>query len=234
MDNFSFRAFENRDRLHLAASELCAETLRSAQDKNGQAVFVGAGGTTPAPIYSRLRKTDLSWSNVTIGLTDERWTSPGRPGSNAQLISEALLQGPAAAARFLPLVRNTNTSLEEAVETANATYRTAMPDCDLMVLGMGEDAHTLSWFPGSDGVEFAMAPDADKWVAAIDATNIPAAGNYPIRLTLTASAVASAKTCLLVITGAKKRKVLETSTQKTPIKRLAAISSAPILTYWAP
>ncbi|MEM8635502.1 MAG: 6-phosphogluconolactonase [Pseudomonadota bacterium] len=234
MDNFSFRAFENRDRLHLAASELCAKTLRSALDERKQAVFVGAGGTTPTPIYNRLQQADLNWSDITIGLTDERWTSPNRPGSNAHLMSESLLQGPAAAARFLPLVRDTDTSLVEAVDTANATYRSAMPDCDLMVLGMGEDAHALSWFPGSDGVEFAMDPDADKWVAAIDATNIPAAGNYPIRLTLTASAVASAKTCLLVITGAKKRKVLETSTQKTPIKRLAAISSAPILTYWAP
>ena len=79
------------------------ETLGQAVIANGRAVFAGPGGSTPSPVYARLAQADIGWSKIAVTLVDERYVPETSPESNARLIRDVLLQGPAAAARFVPL-----------------------------------------------------------------------------------------------------------------------------------
>ncbi len=79
------------------------ETLAAAVIANGKALFAGPGGTTPSPIYAHLARADIGWDRIAVTLVDERHVPETSPDSNARLIRDVLLQGPAAAARFIPL-----------------------------------------------------------------------------------------------------------------------------------
>ena len=79
------------------------ETLAAAVLANGRALFAGPGGSTPSPVYARLARADLAWSNIAVTLVDERYVPEISTESNARLIRDVLLKGPAAAATFVPL-----------------------------------------------------------------------------------------------------------------------------------
>ena len=73
-------------------------------ESRGQAVLAVSGGSTPARFFSVLgRRKDIDWSRVTVTLVDERWVDETSNRSNALLVNEKLLQGPAASAHFVPL-----------------------------------------------------------------------------------------------------------------------------------
>ena len=76
-------------------SEACAGRLASALGEglstNNKALFAGAGGSTPSPIYQRLAQADLDWSRVAVTLVDERHVPESSPDSNARLMRETLL-----------------------------------------------------------------------------------------------------------------------------------------------
>ncbi|MEM7663574.1 MAG: 6-phosphogluconolactonase [Pseudomonadota bacterium] len=234
MDRFKLHVFETRDALHRAASEYCTEQLESALEDKQSAVFIGAGGTTPGPIYRQLSRKRLDWTKITVGITDERCVPPDHPKSNERLMRESLMQNKASDAKFLSMVGDGRLTIAQQVAQANTSYGEAIAICDLMLIGMGTDGHTLSWFPDVRGLEEVMAHDAIDWVAHIDASNSPVAGDESDRLTLTARAVKATRSCLLVITGDEKRRVLESGLETAPIERFAALCNQPVETYWAP
>jgi 6-phosphogluconolactonase len=86
-----------------ACAERLTDTLAAAIAETGKAVFAGSGGSTPTPIYRVMSGTDLDWSKVAVTLIDERYVPETSPDSNAALIKQTLMTGPAAAARFVPL-----------------------------------------------------------------------------------------------------------------------------------
>ena len=80
------------------------ETLGAAVIANGKALFAGPGGSTPSPVYARLAQADIGWSDIAVTLVDERYVPETSPESNARLIRDVLLQGPAAAGDLHPAV----------------------------------------------------------------------------------------------------------------------------------
>ncbi|TAM09084.1 MAG: 6-phosphogluconolactonase, partial [Rhodanobacter sp.] len=132
-----------------ALAERVAAQLRDGIAARGRALVAVSGGTTPAAFFAELARQVLDWARVTVTLVDERWVPDTDPRSNAKLVKETLLQGPAAAATFVPLY--TGAATPEAGLADAATRIAALPlPFDAVLLGMGDDGHTASFFPGGD------------------------------------------------------------------------------------
>lgn len=133
------------------------ETMGAAVIANGKALFAGPGGSTPSPVYARLAQADIGWDRIAVTLVDERYVPETSPESNARLIKDVLLHGPAAQARFIPLYTSQIT-----VDRAAAVAAHALADAggrfDAVLLGMGEDGHICSMFPESPTLKTLLTP----------------------------------------------------------------------------
>ena len=210
-----FKTFESKAALQAAAADWLANALRDAIARRGSAVFMGSGGTTPGPIYEALSTEDLDWDSVHVGLCDERWVDDTHPASNGAMLERTLLQNKAALASYTPM-KVAGDDPFKAVEVVNELYLEAGLT-DVMLLGMGPDAHTLSWFAGAEGYDDAVNPDTTSIVAAVKAIESDVTGPNLLRMTLTQPSVAYARNVLLLITGAKKREVFETAPADAPV-----------------
>lgn len=202
-----FVAFESKVDLQTAAAEWIEQRLTEAIARRGHASFLCAGGRTPAPIYAELSQTEIDWSAVTIGLTDERWVDEDHPASNSAMVRKTLLNGAVTEATYIPMKLPIRDAFE-AVEEVNHLYAD-MGVSDVMLLGMGPDAHTLSWFEGGKGYDQAVDPLNTSLVAAVEAIESDVTGPNTTRMTLTQRCVANSRNVLLLITGREKRKVFE-------------------------
>src|SRR5690606_4693388 len=132
------------------AVEVIAGAIVRALDRGDRARLLLSGGSTPLPVLRALAQAALEWPRIDIGLVDERDVAAGDDDSNAQLVRESLLLPLAAeghAVRFHPL-RERAPSAADAVALANADP-CVDPAGAVVVLGMGEDGHTASLFPGA-------------------------------------------------------------------------------------
>lgn len=170
-----------------------AATLRAAVRARGRATLVVSGGQTPRLYLPVLARQRLPWSRVKVTLTDERWVRPPHPQSNETLIRTRLLRGPARAARLVPLraVGPHVAAAHGAIERALA--RLPWP-ADLVLLGMGDDGHVASLFPGD--------PALHRRAGRAVAVPRPQAG-FP-RCSLTLRTLGRARRTLLVLTGTDK------------------------------
>lgn len=231
-------AFDSHAMLFAAAHAFCLGALENALKDNGQATFLGAGGSTPAPLYNLLSAAPIAWQAVSIGLTDERWVPHSHPASNSTMLGNTLLQNEAAKAHFTSMVPNTETLVEtptqaDLAEIENAYARLSIAP-DLVVLGMGPDAHTLSWFPGAQGLSDALNPETSVSVASIKAQQTETTGDITSRITLTYPILTRAKYILLLITGEEKRRTLEGAGIDTPVQHMMRAAGDRLAIYWAP
>ncbi len=190
-----------------------AQRLAAAVEARGQALLCVSGGKSPVPLFQALSGLPLPWSQVTITLVDERCVPAEHADSNAALVRQHLLQGPAAAARFLAWVPPTHTRVQRPawaqaradyaawVEALNTQLAPLWP-ADVVVLGMGLDGHTASIFGQGEGMAEALSTSA-----LVVATRPPHAPHD--RLTLSLSALSSARHRVLQVSGAAKRQVLQ-------------------------
>lgn len=163
-----------------------------------------SGGSTPIMAYRHLAQADLNWSKVHTGLVDDRWVPPEHPKSNEGMLRQEMT---AQATKNLVSMWEDTESPFNSVDAITQRYQSLL-DIDVAVLGMGVDGHTASWFPDSDGVQAALNINNPAPIAAIDATGSEVAGDTPLRITLTLSAVAKAKHVILMIFGKEKGDLL--------------------------
>jgi 6-phosphogluconolactonase len=208
------RNFPDGAALAPAFAQWTAERLAAAIATRGAALLVVSGGTTPLHYFEALSRQSLDWSRVAITLADERRVADDSPRSNARLVREALLKGPAAAASFVPLA-DARLSADQELAAANARIAALPSPADLVVLGMGEDGHTASWFPDGEGLTEAMDPAARMLVAPISAPDAPEP-----RLTLTGRAILRARAIALQIEGPAKLATLDKALAKGPIQAM--------------
>ena len=221
------------DWIHAAAADM-ERCLAAELAAHGHARMLLSGGTTPAPVYAQLAVAPLDWNRVTVGLVDERWLSPRDSASNARLVREHLLDR-ADVGRFEPLVRE-GLSLAESVHAANLEARHA-PEACLAILGMGNDGHTASLFPGAEGLERVLA--CTQPYAALDATGCPVAGDWPLRITLTPAGLARTRQRLLLLRGKAKREVFARALEaddllELPIRAAIGTGAGPLRVHWCP
>lgn len=218
------RDFPSSESLAEAFAEWSASLLQEAVAAHGEATLIVSGGKTPELYFERLSHQAIDWSRVNVTLADERRVSENSPRSNAKLVREHLLQNRAAEARFTPLADNRLSPEQELVAAQARIARLPLP-ADLVVLGMGDNGHTASWFPGGDNLEAAINPGERALVLPM---NAPDAAEP--RLTLTARVILRAQAIALHIEGEEKRAVLKKALGEGPTEELpirAVLRGAP-------
>ncbi|KTC68927.1 6-phosphogluconolactonase [Legionella birminghamensis] len=193
--------FDNREILNQEFAQKLVQVLEEAIEARGAAYLAVSGGKTPAELYEVMGYKDLNWKAVTIILIDERWDAEDKKDSNAWMLRSCLLKNKAAAARFISLHTN-NPSIEEAVEEAEKQLA-AIPMFDAVLLGMGEDGHTASLFPGSRELEYALS-NAAKDVIALTPVHAPFQ-----RITLTKPRLLRTRKLFLHLVGDSKLAVFQ-------------------------
>lgn len=175
----------------LAADLVLAAIDRALGERGGRADIALAGGTTPALLYDELTRRRADWSGVHLWIGDERCVPHDHPDSNVRLAYEHL-PAPGAVLHAPPPVGTP--------ELRAAAYAAQLKDyvLDLVLLGLGEDAHTASLFPGNAALE-----DARTVVPVHDAPKPP-----PERITLGLGVLSAAKARIMLVTGAGKRDAL--------------------------
>ncbi len=221
--------FVDSDALAFALARAVASDLVRAIAARGTALLAVSGGRTPLKFFRALAQQQLAWDKVTITLVDERWVPPTHERSNAALVLANLLRGDAAAAKFTPLYEPGASDPESALAEVSARIgRLALP-CDAVVLGMGDDGHTASFFPGGDHLAAALDPHGKARVLPMRA---PGAGEP--RITLTLPVLVDAHALYLHIEGTRKHEVLRAaeSNDSLPISAVLHYARVPVQIYW--
>jgi 6-phosphogluconolactonase len=215
--------FSDRDSLADAAAAALADALKFP----GPTSLVAAGGSTPSATYRRLSAMDLDWSRVTVTLGDERWVDASAAESNERMIRETLLQHHAEAARFLPL-KGHGAGPDDDASAIEPELRRLAP-FSAVLLGMGEDGHVASLFPGNP------SPAPDRWCVGVAMSGL---APFVPRITLTPLALLATRSLVLQITGPAKRTIVEQvlagDSVDLPVAQVLRQASTPVRVLWAP
>ncbi|MCX7513284.1 6-phosphogluconolactonase [Frateuria sp. STR12] len=232
--NVSIHNFTDGRALAVALAERVADRLRAGLVERDFALLAVSGGRTPLQFFDLLSQATLDWSRVQVTLVDERWVDGDDPRSNARLVREHLLQNAAAAARFVPLYTGDATPEEGQPEAGRRVHALPLP-FDAVVLGMGLDGHTASFFPGGDQLEAALDLNLPNGAVPMRA---PGAGEP--RITLTLSTLLETRHLFLHIEGEAKRDVLAQArlgggdAAHYPVRAVLERSPVPLAVYWCP
>lgn len=226
------RKFDSIDELAPALSAEVAAELRAGIASRGRASLVVPGGRTPGPFFRVLRDAVLDWPAVDVTLTDERCVPEHDPDSNAAQVRSALVSGNAAGARFHPLH-------DESLPPADAASRIweslrALPrPFDAVVLGMGEDGHFASLFPGDPSLPVALDPRSAPGCVMMQAPTAPRQ-----RISLNLAALLQTRRLFLLVTGSAKRSLLLDAARDMQGRWLVSVLMAqrnPVAeVYWTP
>ena len=210
-----------------------AADLAAALALRPYAGLVVSGGRTPALMFAHLARQALDWPRVQITLADERWVSAADPASNEALVRASLLRERAAAAHLIGLKNDAPTPAEGAARAWIAL--SAMPrPFDVVVLGIGDDGHTASLFPGSAGLAVALDAKAPPGCVAMEPQGAP----HP-RLSLNLAALLHSRRVCLQISGAHKWQVYQRALAAGPIgdlpvRAILQQGTVPVDVYWCP
>ncbi len=220
-----FQEYADRDMLAIDVANALAGDIESALLHDEKVALAVPGGTTPGPVFDGLCAADLEWDRVRVLPTDERCVARDDHRSNEKLIRERLLTNRASVAEYVPLYvpdRNPEDALAEI-----ETLITPVLPLSVLVLGMGEDMHTASLFPGMAGLEAALDSHAPKLaVARTEVQPEP-------RITLTAPVLDGALSKHLIIFGAAKRDALDRALGLPPEEAPIAAVLSGMTVHWA-
>lgn len=218
--------FADTDQLDEALAEHLAQRLRADIDREGHASLAVSGGSTPTGMFRKLSSCELDWARVWLTLVDERCVATDSPASNERLLRENLLQGGAAQAHFISLA---DQGAQGIPALSRALHSMPRP-FSAVVLGMGEDGHTASWFPGAANLATLLDPTSPADVAE----TVPVTAPHP-RLTLTLAAVLKSREILIHITGDAKKALLENARAgQHPVAAVLQQTTTPASIWWAP
>jgi 6-phosphogluconolactonase len=190
-----------------AAASWTADRIRAAVGERRACYLALAGGETPRGCYERLAlppyRDALPWKSVFVYWSDERQVPLDDPASNYAMAKAALLDRvPIPPEQVFPLVGDPTPALRRVPADGNGR-----PRFDVIHLGMGEDGHTASLFPGSPALREGQA-----LVAAVHGAPKPP----PERLTLTLLVINAARAVLFMVQGASKRNALAGVLRRDP------------------
>ncbi|EEE37339.1 6-phosphogluconolactonase [Rhodobacteraceae bacterium KLH11] len=221
----NIKDYADRDMLAIDVANELAGDLEAALLHHDTVSLAVPGGTTPGPVFDGLCAADLDWGRVRVLPTDERCVPGDHDRSNERLIRERLLTNRAAAAQYIPLYV-AGKDPGGAVSEIESQITPNLP-LSVLVLGMGEDMHTASLFPGMPGLTAALDSHAPALAVARPAVQPEA------RITLTAPVLDGALSKHLVIFGAAKREALERAMSLPPDEAPIAAVLSGMTVHWA-
>ncbi|MBW6503185.1 6-phosphogluconolactonase [bacterium] len=183
------------------AAERIAQVAREAVAERGRCAMALSGGATPRRAYRALAEEDVPWDRVHLFQVDERAAPSGDPDRNYFHMKEALIDRigiPAANVHPMPVEGEDLDGGAGRYEAILRRIAGTPPVLDLVQLGLGEDGHTASLFPGDPALQLAD-------------TDVAVSGLYKgrRRMTLTYPAIDRARCILWIVTGAGKTVALE-------------------------
>jgi len=216
--------FVSTPALFHAAAEKIVDCLQRQIQANGAASLALSGGTTPRGVYellgSEAYRNRIGWEKVHLFWGDERCVGPTMPESNYRMANEALIRQIAIPSANVHRIRG-----EAQPAAAARDYETEIrrffglkegdfPRFTLVLLGLGEDGHTASLFPGT-----SVLHEQRKIVSEVDVASIAAS-----RITLSLPAINNSSTVLLLVAGRSKagilREVFDGTEERFPAQRI--------------
>ena len=198
--------------------QIILNAAEKAIKKQGKFRIVLAGGTTPERIYKMLATAQCDWQNWEIFLGDERCLPESSPERNSQMAMQTWLNDieiPAKNIHFIPSELGADIAAKNYAET----IKSKMP-FDLVLLGMGEDGHTASLFPGH-------SHNNEELVHAVHNAPKPPSD----RVSLSASSLSNSDQVLIIITGAGKQASVNAWNQGEllPIAQISALNMLTVI-----
>ena len=184
-------------------ADAVAAALSAAVAARGQACIAVSGGSTPKAFFKALSGKDIDWAKVTVTLVDERFVAARQRPLERALVRDNLLVDAAAAAQASNRSTMPASTAEEAAAAAAKQTAGIGSPFDVVILGMGGDGHTASFFPGGSRLAEALDPATPRGVMTMEAE-----GAGEPRLTFTFSSLQDARFLVLHIEGNGKKEVL--------------------------
>jgi len=226
-------SFSSREQMADRVADLVELSITSAPFADVAGEIAVSGGSTPIAMYEALAGRALNWKCHRLTLVDERWVPLDHPRSNEAAIRKAF-----AAADGLRIdgLYNAAPTTADGLARAELMCDTRQKPFDAVILGMGADGHTASWFPHAEGLAAALS--GDNFVAAVRAKKSAVTGDELDRLTLTLWAIRDARIIILVMSDEAKRVTFEKALQPGPVADMpvrAILRARPDLwACWAP
>ena len=223
-----WQVFADRETLDQALAAHVVSSLQQGIAQHGTAHLVVSGGSTPVNLFSILADVDIDWSRVVVLLADERWVPVDHEDSNERLVRETLLTGKAKQAQFVSLLPTPDD--ENANVATVSTLLGTLPRFDMVLLGMGEDAHTASLFPCAAALRDGLTTTQGALITRPD--NAPHQ-----RVSMSKQRLQATEQGVIHIVGEKKKAVLELARKSDDEMRYpvsAFIGSAGFDCWWAP
>lgn len=193
-----WHAYATTEELEHAAVRAILHAAQEAIEQRGAFHIVLAGGTTPRHVYEALHNADTQWAAWHIYFGDERCLPPDHPDRNSHMAAQAWLDHVAIPRQHIHLI-----PAEHGAERAAGSYAQTLSGIqlfDLVLLGLGEDGHTASLFPGHG---LGDTPNAPAALAVFDAPKPP-----PERVSLSAKRLSAARHVIFLVTGEAKRQAI--------------------------
>lgn len=190
--------YPSSEELYKKAALGVARIANESANRGGVFRVVVCGGQTPKPLYRRLAAMDIEWHAWQVYFTDERCLPADHTERNSRLLHECLLDHVA-----IPRAQVHAIPAELGPEEGAAAYQRMLSDTnyfDLVVLGLGEDGHVASLFPGRDIRKDASATPV---LAVYNSPKPP-----PERVTLSAERLSKSRNIMCLAIGASKRRAL--------------------------
>lgn len=196
------RVFADGDEVAREAARRFIELANASIDARDRFSVALAGGSTPKRIYELLAgeemREQINWSNVHVFFGDERCVPPDDAESNYRMANEALLSRVNLPEQNVHRMRGEGDAVANArlyEDELRAYFEDEnLPSFDLIMLGMGDDGHTASLFPGTTALDVQQAWVTANWVEKFNT----------FRVTLTVPAINHARCVMFIVTGANK------------------------------
>ncbi len=217
----------------LLAANCVAELLRQGIAERKVASLAVSGGRSPIAFFDQLSRQILPWEQVSITLVDERWVPTSSEDSNEHLVWQHLLRNAAASSQFVPLKTAAASPQDALAERETAINKMPWP-LDAIVLGVGEDGHTASLFPGAENLSAAL--DVTRPALLID-IDPPHADHR--RMSLTLRALLHTRRVVLLIQNSRKRAIYQRARDGAdvallPIAGVLAQPKVKVEVFWVP